>query len=97
MNDCQCPIVSDWKDMKQKFLDAVEEVKGTRQDVSTTNSLVREILGHVQHLEKLDTIASILGRVARNLLYAVVAAMVIFGVLLVILVRPLPISCTKLV
>lgn len=84
MSTEECPIVSDWQAMKAEFRLAVDNVERVRVSVVDTNGRVMEILEHVKHLEKLDVIADILGQVARNLLYAVIGAMVIFGSLLMI-------------
>jgi hypothetical protein len=86
MDQRDCPIIEDWQSMKQEFRIAVDNVERVRISVTETNGRVLEILEHVKHLEKLDAIADILGKVARNLLYAVIGAMVMFGSLLTVYV-----------
>lgn len=82
----ECPVVADWQEMKGEFREAVSKLDRMNATVGETNSHVIEIMEHVKHLEKLDVIATVLGRIANRLLYAVISAMIIFGGLLVIVV-----------
>lgn len=82
MDKTECPIITDWQEMKAEFRAAVAKVDGVHLTVGETNKHVVEILEHVRHLEKLDVIAQVLGRIARHLLCAVIVAMAIFGGLL---------------
>lgn len=86
MGQNDCPIIVDWQAMKHEFLMAVQKVDAVAHKVGETDEHVLQILEHVRHLEKLDVIAVILEKVARNLLYAVVGAMLIFGSLLTVYV-----------
>lgn len=86
MGTNECPIILDWQAMKHEFQAAVHKVESVESKVAETNIHVLQILEHVKHLEQLDAIAHILSRIAKNLLYAVVAAMLIFGSLLTVYV-----------